>query len=209
MTIRRATLDDLDGIMHVEKSWPEPARAPQEKFIARLERFPEGFLVATHENNIVATLTACLTNYDPDHPERLSNWQTVTNDGYLYEGQSTKENNSLYIVSGVVAKDYSGSEDLFSESMLMQYALAKDLGLEYMLGGAVLPGYSRHLKKHQEVSAAEYVMTTKAGKPIDPLLCKYHQIGFKVPDERHVIKNYFPDDASKNYAAIVVRQVHE
>lgn len=207
MSIRPATVEDMDGIMRVEQSWPESARASREVLLTRLEKFPEGFLVATHDEIVVATLTACLIHYDPNHPQKLSNWGKVTNNGLLHDQHQKEEHNALYIVSGVVDKSYSGKKDLFSESMMQQYALAKKLGMDYMLGGSVIPGYKRYIRSNPGISAEEYVMTRKSEKPVDPLLCKYHLVGFEVPDRHHVIKNYFPDESSKNYAAIVVRKV--
>lgn len=42
----RIPLDYLDAIMKVEESWPENQCASKEKFLARLEKFPDGFFVA-------------------------------------------------------------------------------------------------------------------------------------------------------------------
>ena len=35
----------------------------------------------------------------------------------------------------------------------------------------------------------------------------YERIGFSVSDACHVIPGYYPDDASRNYAALVVRNL--
>jgi hypothetical protein len=47
----------------------------------------------------------------------------------------------------------------------------------------------------------------KGSKPVDPLLAMYETIHFKVPNNLHVVSEYYPDDASRNYAALVVRDL--
>ena len=58
-------MSDLAGIMDVETSWPEGSRATSDKFIARLEKFPQGFYVTERDDRLLATITACPCRYDP------------------------------------------------------------------------------------------------------------------------------------------------
>ena len=84
---------------------------------------------------------------------------------------------------------------------------AREMELEYVLAGAVIPGYKRYCEKYGEISAADYVATRRGHSLADPLLSMYEKIDFHVPDGRHVIPEYFPDDASLNYAALVVNKI--
>ena len=85
--------------------------------------------------------------------------------------------------------------------------LAARLGKRYVVGGCLLPGYSRYTRKHGDISAAEYVFKKMHDKSIDPLLEKYRRLDFHVPDENHIIANYFLDDTSFNYSALVVKSL--
>ena len=203
LTIRNAGARDLDRIMAVEESWPEVARAPREKFVARLEKFPDGFLLAEQAGHACGTMTSCPFRYDPTDLHRLRSWNEVTNNGYLHDQEGIENYNSLYIVSGVIAKDARGG-DIIERLALAQVDLAGRLGLDYVLAGAVIPGYARYLEKHGPIAAPEYVMLRRGKRLVDPFLEKYRRIGFTVPDKDHVIEEYFPDAQSKNYAAIVV-----
>lgn len=206
--IRPATVDDLPAILHVEDSWHEQGRADNDKFSARLEKFPHGFFLACTDdshNTVVATITAMPISYQADDISRFSNWDDVTGNGYL-RAFDLAACNSLYIVSGIIDKHYRG-QDIFAPMVLREVALAQELGLRYVLAGAVLPGYARHCQKRGDCAAHDYVSTRRGQHLLDPLLAMYEAIGFTVPDASHVIPEYFPDDASRNYGALVVRDL--
>jgi hypothetical protein len=208
LSIRPATLDDLPAILRVEDSWHEQGRAGADKFVARLEKFPEGFFLACagESNEVVATITAMPTHYQADDVSHFRNWDEVTDHGYL-PPFDLAACNALYIVSGVIDRRYRG-QDIFAPMVLREAALAQSLGLRYVLAGAVLPGYAKHCQKHGECSAHAYCSTRRGQHLLDPLLAMYEAIGFSVPDARHVIAEYFPDDASRNHAGLVVRDLH-
>ncbi len=210
ITFRNAVHADLDGILAVEQSWPESGRASADKFVARLERFPQGFFVASitegGRERLVATLTSMPLHYDPAHVQTFRGWDAVTNHGYLFPDTDLADCNAIYIVSGVIDNACHGL-NLFGPGVLLEVDLAKRLGLRYVIGGAVLPGYKRHCERHGQLDAAAYCRRRRGKTLADPLLAMYESIGFSVPDAAHVIAEYYPDDASKNYAALVVREV--
>lgn len=210
ITFRNAVRADLEAILAVEQSWPEGSRAGADKFTARLERFPQGFFIASviedSRERLVATLTSMPLQYDPAHLNAFSGWDTVTNRGYLFPDIDLARCNSIYIVSGVIDRAYHGL-NLFGPGVLLEVDLAKRLGLRYVVGGAVLPGYKRHCERHGQLDAYTYCCRRRGRALADPLLAMYESIGFTVPDASHVIPEYYPDDASKNYAALVVRDL--
>jgi choline dehydrogenase-like flavoprotein len=202
-------MNDLAAILRVEDSWHEQGRAGADKFIARLEKFPQGFfLTCTGDSHdqVVATITAMPVHYQADDVSHFSNWDKVTNNGYLHP-VDLNACNALYIVSGVIDQRYRG-QDIFAPMVLREVALAQALGLRYVLAGAVLPGYAKHCQRHGECAAHEYCSSRRGQHLLDPLLAMYDAIGFRVPDARHVLAEYFPDDASRNYAGLVVRDLH-
>ena len=163
VTIRNARPEDMDQIMAVEESWPEMARAPRDKFEARLQKYPQGFFVWEEDGRILATITSMPFTYDPENAKQFSNWDKVTGDGYLHDIGAQEDYNGIYIVSGIIEKD--------------------------------------------AVPASQYVFMKRGNRLVDPLLDMYQKIGFEAPDADHVVREYFPDDASLNYAAIVVNKL--
>jgi hypothetical protein len=211
--IRRATSSDLPGILKVEESWPKDSRAEEDKFLARLERFGEGFFIACVKNenheDVIATLTAMPLNYKPEQISEMHTWDQVTNRGYLHPSKPISFN-ALYIVSGVVDRKHRGAyANLFQAGILSEVELAHKLNLKFVVAGAVLPGYAKFCESHSEIPIAEYCHLRKGQHLIDPLLAMYESIHFHLPDDRHIISEYYPDDASKNYAAILVRDVEK
>jgi hypothetical protein len=203
--VRNATADDLDGIMAVEESWAPVGRAPRQKFVARLQRFPQGFFVAEREGRIYATITSCPIHYDPADPAPLSTWSEVTNDGFLLEKYDYSACNALYIVSGIIDKSNRG-KGIFAPLVRSEAGVARALGLKYVVAGAFIPGYASYCAEHGDIPAAQYAFLRRGKRLVDPLLQMYSRLGFAVPDPRHIVKDYFPDVASRNYAALVVRK---
>lgn len=211
ITIRTATPSDMPGILQVEESWPADARASADKFESRMDKFGEGFFLACLQEDargevLVATITAMPLAYRPDTPHVFCSWDRVTNNGYLHQAD-LEACNALYIVSGVIDKRYRGI-NIFTPMVLREVELAQRLGLRYVLAGAVIPGYRKFCERHGETSAFAYCTTRRGQHLVDPLLAMYEAIGFSVQDEGHVLTDYYPDDASRNYAALVVRDLH-
>lgn len=210
--IRQATPADLPDILRVEQSWPADGRAGADKFLARLERFAQGFFVAFARDEagaetMAATITSMPLHYAPSAIGDLKSWNKVTNHGYLYDVDLARCN-ALYIVSGVIDSRYRGL-NIFSPMVLREVALAHRSGLRYVLAGAVIPGYHKFCRQHGDVSAFDYCATRRGKHLADPLLAMYETIGFSVPDARHVVPEYYPDDASRNFAALVVRDLQQ
>ena len=212
ISIRNATPADIPSILQVEQSWPEDGRASADKFQSRLMRFAQGFFLALIPDPeaagvqiTAATITAMPLFYQPGDVRHFDNWNRVTNHGYLPETNSSACN-ALYIVSGVIDNRFRGL-NIFAPMVLREAALAQSLGLRYVVAGAVLPGYQKFYAQHGEINAYDYCATRRGKHLVDPLLAMYEAIGFSVPDAQHVIAEYYPDDASRNFAALVVRDL--
>ena len=207
---KNAEITDLPKILEVEKSWPESGRASADKFIARIEKFSKGFLLIlknlpTGEEKVIATITTMPLLYSPTLVGQFTTWDKVTNHGML-DDCSLQNKNALYIISGVIDKDHRG-ENVFEYAVLKIVKLAQDLGLRYVIAGAVIPGYKKYCQNIGTLPAWDYCQLRKGSKPVDPLLAMYESIQFKVPNSLHVVSEYYPDDASRNYAALVVRDL--
>lgn len=206
--IQQATGQMIDDILRVENSWPEAARAGKDKLLARIEKFPQGFYIAFDNisQQAIATISTMPIQFEPGDVSHFSSWDAVTNKGYLPEELGLANSNALYIVSGVIDKNYRGG-DIFEKMVLNIVNVAKQLGMRYVLAGAVIPGFKNYCQKHGNINAEEYCLAVRSSGPLDPLLNMYAKIGFYVPNRQHVLPEYFPDLASKNYAALVMHTI--
>lgn len=212
IAFRNATLSDMPGILHVEQSWSESGRAGEDKFRSRLARFAQGFFVVclldtAQKEKIIAHITSMPFDYNPVTITSFQNWNQATNDGYIFEHYDLSLCNAIYIVSGVIDVEYRGL-DIFEPAVLQEVALAQQIGMRYIVAGAVMPGYQRYSQKHGDTDAYEYCMTRRGKHLADPLLARYEGIGFHLPDRGHVKADYYPDEASRNYSALVVRDLN-
>lgn len=207
---RQASLSDLDAILAVEQSWDEQGRANAETFLTRMQRFPQGFFVGCvqhgSEEPIVATVTSMPIRHNPQRLDTYKNWDSVTNGGKLFDRVNLADCNGLYIVSGIVDAAWRG-HNVFAPGITAQLQLAARLGFRYVLAGAVIPGYRHHCEKHGETDAWTYCTTRRGSHLIDPLLSMYEALGFGLSDRRQVVPEYFPDYGSRNYAALVMRDL--
>jgi hypothetical protein len=201
--IRNANRADLDNLMMVEQTWPPDQRATADQFLTRLERFPEGFWVVESGNIIVGLTTSCLLHYDPDDMAQFSSWNQATNNGFLYPRDKIAAPNALYVVSTVIVKEHRG-KGLFEALFGKHKEVTGRLGLAYSLTGAMLPGYNAYCRKYGEISAYQYAIQRFHGRLVDPLIRKLAAVGYEMPDQQHLIANYFQSLESRDYAALLV-----
>ncbi len=205
--VRSAVWGDMEAIMDLEACWPEGQRAGREQMEARLEKFPPGFLVAENAAGVlVGSVTGSPILYDSAHPEGFRTWAQVTNGGIIRRCSEVPDANALYLVSGIVHPDHRGGEALHA-MIRAEVEVARSLGFAFVAAGAVIPGYRRYCERHGPVPAADYVFLRKGHRFVDPLMDQYRRLGFRVPDRRHVIPDYYPDPDSGNFAAFVVHEV--
>jgi hypothetical protein len=204
LQVRPATLDDLPGIMEVERDWPEGQRAPQAKFEARLERFAEGVFVALVKDEVVGVTTSCLTHYSVDKLGAFAAWDVVTNDGWIKNRSETPDPNGVYVVSTGIKQAFRGLS-IFPKLITAQIALSKRLQLRYCVTGAILEGYGEYCRGHGPTDARVYALLTgDTGAYIDPLLRKLQRVGFRIPDERHILPEYFASEDAHDWSVLMV-----
>lgn len=201
--IRNAKRSDLIDLMMVEQTWPPDQRASADQFLSRLELFPDGFWVGEYQNSIVGLTTSCLQHYDPKDMSRYRSWDHATNKGYGWSREHMSDPNALYVVSTVIRKAYR-KQGLFEAFFEKHKAMTLKRGLAYSLTGAMLPGYNTYCNKHGEISAHQYACLHHQGRPVDPLIGKLAALGYEMPDERHLIADYFQSVESRDYAALLV-----
>ncbi len=194
--VRHAKIDELEEVVRVEEeTWPLEIRASREKFKSRMNFFPQGFFGAYVNGKMVAVSTAQIIRY----PNKdLTSWERITDNG-LIANSHTREGNALYIVSLGVSRNYQG-QGLGSKLLEAQKNLARELGLQYLVLGARIPGYH----KYSHLPIDEYLALRKAGtsEPLDPEIRFYERSGLEIAQ---IIPNYMEDDPeSRNYGAVMI-----
>ncbi len=205
MVVRQASLNDLDKIMAVEQDWEQSQRASRDQMVARLRAFVEGFWLFEQRGEVVGTLMGFPMRYEAHRISELSDWDTVTGHGY-YPDIDTATANALYLASGSLKRTARGGT-AYSVMMEKPIELAERCGLDYVLTGAKIPGYDAYCRRFGEIDAADYAFRTLGGCLVDPFLEMYRGHDYLVPDRRHIVPNYYPDPPSRDYGAIVVRDV--
>ncbi|VVC74773.1 hypothetical protein AQUSIP_00450 [Aquicella siphonis] len=203
--IRSVEFSDMDQLLELEKEWPVDARASAETLKMRIDKFQQGFFIAEDETGIIASIICHPYHYMPGDVANFKNWEAVVR--HCYHSMSSETGaNALYIISGTTKPTQHVSE-LFNGGVNHVVELGKKLGKQYVIGGCLLPGYSRYIEKHENISASDYVFKQSQGRCVDPLIEKYRRLGFHVPDKNHVIADYFPHGPSLNYSALVVKKL--
>ena len=82
--------------------------------------------------------------------------------------------------------------------------LAKKLKKQYVVTGAMIPGYDAYCNEMGDVPASEYAFILKDGKPIDPTLKKLKSLGLELPNPSHIISNFYQSVASRDHGALLV-----
>lgn len=205
---RTATLDDLDAIMRVEKSFSKDPQyhASREKMLARIEKFHEGFFLTFVDDQLAYIICTCCVYYNPSDLSNFRSWDHITHNGFLADHEPPSNANALYIVSGVVEQSFQ-NYNLFGAPYPHLLSLANKLNLKYIIAGAILPGYAHYIEQNGLIPAHEYVQLRNNNRLVDPLLEKYRRIRFYVPDQHHVLANYYEHADSLSYSAIVVHDI--
>ncbi|MEU7769042.1 hypothetical protein AB0B25_28635 [Nocardia sp. NPDC049190] len=209
MTIlaRQATVDDLDEIMLIEQDWDESQQASREQMIARLRAFAEGFWIFEQHGEVVGTLMGFPMRYTAEKVDELSDWDTVTGNGY-YPEIDLDTANAIYLASGSLKRTARGGT-AYAVMMETPVGLAERYGLDYVLTGAKIPGYNAYCRRFGEIDVRDYAFRTLGGCLVDPFLEMYRGHHYLVPDRRHIVADYYPDPPSRDYGAIVVRSVRD
>ncbi|MCQ4087380.1 GNAT family N-acetyltransferase [Saccharibacillus sp. JS10] len=195
--IRNYTSSDIEQLINLQREcFPPPYPADllwnREQLLLHIERFPTGALCAEIDGQIVGSLTAMMTTFDPNHMSH--SWAEMTDDGNI--GTHEKNGDTLYVVDISVSPSARGL-GLGKQMLQATYELVVALKLQRLLGGGRMPGYGA---VQHEVSPEHYVDDVLHGKRRDPV------IGFLLHCGRTpvaVLPDYLDDEESGNYALLM------
>lgn len=197
LVIRNYTLADIPQLIDIQREcFPPPFPSElwwnEEQLTNHVTIFPAGALCAEIDGQLVGSMTAVRTMFDPDQPE---NWATATDQGYI-KGAFHPQGNALYVVDISVRPGWrkAGIGRALMEAM---YATVVHLSVERLVGGGRLPGYQRY---QDQLSAQEYVEQVLAGKIADPVVTFLLKCG-RTP--LALVPDYLEDEESGNYGLLM------
>ena len=197
MEIRKIEPEDLDAVLDVERTaWGESA-ATRQSVVARAAAFHEGSIVAVLNGQIVGYAAAQLT-------DKISTgtWAEQTDDGNI-SNTHVPDGRLAYGVSMSALPGISGEG--VAHHVVAHYA---DIFLtsgrcSALCLGSRLPGYARWVRlPDTSGNLDDYVKLQHNGRVRDPELRLYASNGF---DVLWSLPGYFPDAASLDHGAMVVR----
>lgn len=174
--LRRATLDDLAGIVAVEQAaWPATLAMDASAIRARLETFPAGQLVEEEQGQIVAYAAAQRLNVSFFEQHRMS-FAALTDGGTIRA--SHDEKGEIYQLIGVGVMPRARGSGLARALVDRQIEQARQLrGVRRIVGFTRPVGYHRH----RDMNIEQYVRwRTPQGQVVDPVLAFHLMEGAKL-----------------------------
>ncbi|ANU11772.1 N-acetyltransferase GCN5 [Planococcus antarcticus DSM 14505] len=163
-----------------------------EQLTNHVELYPEGALCTEVEGEMVGSITALLSDFNPAQPEHT--WQDGTDNGSIRNHNPAGK--TLYIVDICIRPKY---RSLKLGQLLMQamYERVVQDDLERLLGGGRMPGFHEFSDR---LTAEQYAAQVVAGEIKDPV------ISFLLRCDRMpicVVVNYLTDEESEGYALLM------
>ena len=196
MKIRTINEDDIREVADIEQRvWGEEG-ATADQIAARMNTFPLGSIVAELPNGELAGYAVAQfvshisTGSWADQTDNGMIAKTHRPDGAIAYGvnMSVPPEGARYGISGAVINYYY--DEFITKGKCSLLCL-----------GSRLPGYRRWHEKYGG-SIRNYLSLTSKGLSIDPELRLYQKNGFRL---LWSIPDYFPDNASMNYGAMIGR----
>jgi len=168
-TIRTAREPDIAQAAEVIRTcWPEGMSLSEDDLSSILATFPEGFIVAEKDGDVVGVITSLRVSRH-DVIDSCPSWHVITDEGRI-AGTHRPDGDCLFMMAVSVspsAQKLSLGKRLVNAEVSLGARLP---GVEYVWGYTRIPHYNRR----PDVSADEYVKQTDSdGRPLDPVL-RFH-----------------------------------
>ncbi|HMZ90204.1 MAG TPA: GNAT family N-acetyltransferase [Chitinophagales bacterium] len=165
-------------------------------YLKHLEIFPEGQLVALHNDRVIGGTTTMRYHMDPDHPAQHTFSETVAG-GWLTTHQPAGE--WLYGIDVSVHPDYR-NRGIARAFYNIRQQIAKALGCRGQLTVGMLNGYFNYAST---MSVKTYFEKVKAHELFDPTVSVQEKIGFRIVS---LMENYLNDPTCGNAGAVIVME---
>ncbi|PLW75706.1 bifunctional GNAT family N-acetyltransferase/carbon-nitrogen hydrolase family protein [Cohaesibacter celericrescens] len=191
--VRKATMDDLDGICALSTKVYGASEAYSKKMIrSQIARFPDGQFIALFGDQIVGHAATFII--DSKIATKPHTWKEITAGGYA--SRHNPNGDILYGMEVSVDPETRGlriGQRLYN----MRKKLCVAMKLRGIVFGGRLPGYAKQARKNG-LAAEEYIEAVSAKKLKDNVLGFQLRNGFEIIG---LLKNYLPSDTeSMGYA---------
>lgn len=194
LTVRETRMGDFNSIVSLQqKCFPGMKPWDREQVQSQLDRFPEGQIVIEIDDQVVASSSSLLLNYDDDL--EWHDWQKTSDSGYIRNHQP--DGDTLYGIEIMVDPAFRGMR-LSRRLYDARKEYCRRQGISRMIVGGRIPGYHRY---SEQISATEYIERVVNKSLYDPVLTAQLANGFAV---QGLISNYLPSDTeSCGYATFL------
>jgi len=229
--VRQATEADVDRLVELEKQVYGPLGTGyygEEHIRCWLEVFPEGFFVVEQGGEIIAFSYSQISNSDDLLSGTITDWNLATDNGFTRKTHDPKGDS----IWGLTA--LSTVPGGFFKLVEANYDLAKKLNLKYGFAFARMPGFNAYCSQFEHSGAIDvniaaicYVagMVRGLGGELDSKLEHIADSNPQYPAPTHkdkvmvghlsfpgvkiigVVQDFMQDPQSRNYAAIILRDV--
>ncbi len=191
---REATLGDIPCLIDLEKEvWGEEMLAGAEKWESRIKLFPEGNILAEHQNRIIGVIVGMFIKWEyangfyPD-------WFEVTDNGFI-----TRHDYSGDVLYGVdmtvLPKSYQAANVLLASVFELRKRFNKSGGVM----GSRIPSLRDFVVKNKITTVSEEIVSMVA--EVDPTVNFFIRGGFKWVGPK---RDYFsPDSESLGWGLIL------
>jgi ribosomal protein S18 acetylase RimI-like enzyme len=195
--VRPYTEADFEALIDVQRAsfpppFPEELWWSKDQLANHIKLYPQGALCVEVEGGMAGSITGLLTDFDAAAPHH--NWSEATADGSITNHNPCGK--TLYIADICISPDYR-KMDLGRLLMQAFYERAIHDGLDRVLCGGRMPGYSKHA---DELSPDAYLTQVVSGELKDPVVSFFLRCG-RTPV--YVIADYLEDAESLNHAALM------
>lgn len=191
-TLRAEDYEDIKAIMDLV--YAEFGGAwPRKKYLAMLEKFPDGQICIEDNGRVVAAAFAVIVDYESFGDDHT--YDEITGNAYLTTHD--EDGDVLYGVDVFVHPDYRGMR-LGRRLYGARKELCRSLNLRAILAGGRIPGYAAHAAK---MTPQEYIEAVRYKELYDPILTFQLSNDFEV---KQVLDAYLPEDKqSHGYATLL------
>lgn len=176
--VRPVAINEAPLLHRLElRIWSECIQATPEQLTARISAFPDGVVGIWVQECLVGFGTSQIVRYS----ERLSPLELeklLPRHGVVSLNHDSK-GNCLHFMSGGILPEFR-RRGLWT--LLVQYrlALAKMLNLEWAIVDSRMPSFVTRSDRYRTQSAEAYATMLDNGRPIDPYLAFFFNLGFRL-----------------------------
>lgn len=201
LLIRPGTIEDYPGFRQAEeKAWTGSGvdLITMEQYRSWLTVFPRGLLVAASSNQVAAHHFSQICNFDPDNENDNRTWAMLTDNGFCLNTH-LDSGDTLYGVS--ISSALRGAGRAVFDAAIKQVG---QLGLKRYVGACRMPGlylYAQQKQTSIKNIVTEYTEAVVKKHLHDRTLSSL----LSIPGVtfRRVVPNYFEDEQSGNWAALI------